>query len=258
MAESDGRTGGRCLKVVETACEILELLAREDEVGVTELAGRLDVPKTTAHSYLRSLEECGLARNDGGRYAASLRLLELGGRVRERQEMYEVARPEADALARATGEAVNVGVHERGRQVVLYAAEGEDAVWDQPTVGSHAYLNQTAIGKAILSRLPAEAVDRIVDRHGLPAETSHTITDRETLRAELATVRERGYALQNGEYQEGIFALGRPVCVDGAVIGAVSVTGPTSRLGDDDAREEYVDALVECVNVIELKYEHYL
>ena len=258
MNDSDSRANDGALKVVGRAFEILELLTRSEDVGVTELARRLDIPKTTAHSYLRSLERWGLARNDGGRYSASLRLLELGGRVRGSRKVYEAARPEVDELARATGEAVNLGVHEEGKQVILYVAEGENAIWDQPTVGSYAFLNQTAIGKAILSQLPAETVADIVDRYGLPAKTEHTITDRVELRRELETIRERGYAVQDNEFQEGIFAIGCPIRVDGTVVGAVSVTGPASRLTDDDTREEYVDLLTQCVNVIELKCEHYL
>ena len=246
------------LKVVATTTEILEVLTRMDEIGVTELADRLEVPKTTAHSYLQSLESCGLAENDEGRYSASLKILEYAGRIRNRMDLYKAARSEIDELARETGEAVNVGVCEGGEQVIVYMAEGENAIWDQPSIGNRTFLNQTAIGKSILAYLPESRVRDIVDRHGLPEKTKYTITDEEELFEELAEIREQGYAVQDQEYQTGVFAVGVPIRVQDETIGAVSVTGPASRLTNEEVKKRNLEKLTECVNVIEIQYEHYL
>lgn len=248
----------RSLKVVSTTFEVVEELVRTDAVGVTELADELEIPKTTAHSYLKSLEHCGLAENDEGRYSASLKLLEYAGRLRNDIDLYAASRAKVDELARETGEAVNVGVRKAEEHVTVYVAEGENAIWDKPALGNRAHLNQTAIGKAILSQLPEAEVRDLVERHGLPAKTRHTITDEDELFAELATIRDQGYAVQDQEYQTSVSAIGVPVCVDGEPVGAISVTGPTSRITTNDVQEQILEQLTECVNVVEIQYEHYL
>lgn len=249
---------GRPLKVTRITFEVLELVVDRGEVGVTELAEHLDLPKSTAHTYLDSLVRCGYLRNEGGRYRASYRLLEMGGRVRHDTPVFQAARTEIDALADRTGEVVNLGVEEDARRVLLYEAEGENAIWDNSPIGGHEHLHMTAIGKSILAHHPPEFVDGVVEEHGLPAATERTITDRDALRADLEATRERGYAIEDEEHRAGIWAIGMPIRRrNEPPVGAVSIVGPESRISDDDHRETFVEALTETVNVIQLQYEHY-
>lgn len=173
-------------------------------------------------------------------------------------DVYKAARSDVDTLARDTEEAVNVGVCENGKQVIIHVSEGDNATWDQPSIGERDFLNQTAIGKVILAHLPEERVTEIIDTHGLPKKTEHTITNEDELFQELTEIRDQGYAIQDEEYQLGVSAIGVPIQVTDGPIGAVSVTGPTSRLTTDEIQKRYLEQLTECVDVIELQYEHYL
>jgi len=114
-------------------------------------------------------------------------------------EIYKIAKPEIDRLAEETGELANLLVEEHGLGSYLHRARGQDAVQVEAHVGTRVYLHSTALGKAILGHMPADRRDEILDRHGLPERTPRTTTEREELLAELETVREQGYAFDNGE-----------------------------------------------------------
>jgi DNA-binding IclR family transcriptional regulator len=253
--ESDGN---QRLKVVKTAFKILNRLVEADEMGVTELGKELDIPKSTAHTYLKTLEECGYVINMDGTYRISLKLLKHGGNLRGDYDIYQAGKSEIDALARETDEVANLSVEERGQRVILYGAEGENAIWDDTQVGDHAYLHWTAMGKAMLSQFPKKKVEHLIDEKGLPQATEETITEREPLFKELQQIRERGFSIERDEHKLGISAVGAPVTdSDGELLGAISVVGPTNRFSENGRIDELGQRLLESVNVIELQYTHY-
>lgn len=255
-ASPDGQS--QSLTVVERAFEILEHLAGAETVGVTELADALDVPKTTAHSYLTTLENMGYAINDDGQYRLSLRILWHAGQLRHSFSLYQVGYSQVDRLAYETGEAVNLGVPENGERVIIYGAEGENAVWDDAPIGSRTPLNLTAIGKAILSHWSESRLESFLDGHELGETTESSLSDEGQLRADLEETYERGYSIEDEEHIVGVRAFGMPIKEsDGTVIGAISITGPTSRLSQEATEEELVNKLHETVNIIELRHEQY-
>jgi DNA-binding IclR family transcriptional regulator len=249
-------TGTNSLAVVERTFRIIEHLATVEETGVTELADELGIPKTTAHSYLKTLENVGYAVNDGGSYRLSLRILLHAGRLRHSFALYQVGRSQVDRLARETGEAVNLGVPENGERVIIYGAEGENAIWDDVPVGSRTPLNLTAIGKAILSHWPDSRLRTFLDDRTLGDETHRSLSTEEQLLDDLEAIRNRGYSIENEEHIVGVRAYGMPIKrSDGSVIGAMSITGPNSRLEQEEAEDELVGKLRETVNIVELRYE---
>jgi DNA-binding IclR family transcriptional regulator len=122
------------------------------------------------------------------------------------------------------------------------------------TVGERMYLHTTAAGKAILAEYPEERVDFIVDRTGLPRQTDRTITSREALKRELDGIRQRGYALNRGEDQEGVYAIGQVARKpSGAVLGAISVAGPTYRTKKRRFEERLTSTLDEHIGKLEAR-----
>jgi len=97
--------------------------------------------------------------------------------------------------------------------------------------------HSTALGKAMLAHLPPEEVTRLLDTVGMPRRTANTITDRGRLFSELATVRVRGYSVDNIENEDGIRCVGAPIFDHRReVVGAISVSGPASRMPLERAR----------------------
>jgi DNA-binding IclR family transcriptional regulator len=259
MTDPDPPSDGTAsLSVVERAFNILEQLAATESTGVTELAEKMDIPKTTAHSYLKTFEKMGYAINDGGQYRLSLRILLHAGRLRHSFALYKVGRPQVDRLARETGEAVNLGVPEAGQRVIIYGAEGENAVWDDVPLGSRTPLNLTAIGKAILSGWSESRLEAFLTEYTLGSTTEHSLDTEAALLDDIGATRDRGYSIESEEHILGVRAFGIPITTsDGAVIGAISLTGPNSRLRQEETETELVNKLQQTANIITLRYQQY-
>ncbi|WP_020222785.1 IclR family transcriptional regulator, partial [Halarchaeum acidiphilum] len=220
-----GAAGGETVGSDETLFAIAEQLRESDGAGVTELADRLGLAKSSVHKHLRTMVEHGYAVNRDGTYHVGLEFFRVGEYTRDRYEVYHAAKGPVDALAAETGEMVWLIVEENGRAMYLYGSRGDAEISLESIVGTWRHLHVNSGGKAILATLPETEIERILDRHGLPMRTENTVTDREELRAELAAVRERGYAVNRGEDVEGLHALGAPIRHDGVVHGALAVAG---------------------------------
>lgn len=239
-----------------TSFQILEALVDLEGAGVSELASTLGVPKSTTHNHLQTLVQNEYVVRENDTYDVGLRFLRLGEYSRTRNRVFTIARPEIESLATETGELANLNVEEYGRGVFLHRAKGSDAVHMDTYAGKRVYLHTTAFGKAILAYLSAERVDEIIAQHGLPAVTDRTVTDPDELRAELDTIAERGFAFEREERLEGLCCVAAPIIVSDSVVGAVSVSGPESRMQGTWFTEELPDLIRQTTNVIEVNLRY--
>lgn len=245
------------IRAIDRAFTIIDGLKELNGATITELADHVDLPKSTVYNYLQTLLADEYVVEDEGIYRVGLRFLEIGEHARCKQELYQVAPPEIDKLAQETGELANLVVEEHGLGVYLYRSKGDDAVDLDNPVGKRQYLNGTAFGKAMLAYMSEEDIERIIDRHGLPTRTKHTVTDRETLYEELDEIRDRGWALDDGEGLQGLRCVGVPILTDDETVhGAVSISGPKSRFRGERFREEIPDMLQSATNVIEINMNY--
>lgn len=250
MAKSATNT----VNAVRTTFRILETLEERDGARVTEVANALDLPKSTIHNHLQTLldEEYIVKDPDDQRYRIALRHLKFGEQARN-QTVFQVAKPEVRRLASDTGEHANFAMTEHGYGVYVFKETGEKAVKLDSYPGKRVFMHTTAFGKAMLAHFPEGRVEEILDRHGLPERTEHTITNRETLFEELAEIRSQGYAVDNEERLLGMRCVAAPILAsDDAILGAISVSGPKSRITDEYITEELVDSVVGAANVIEI------
>lgn len=246
------------INAVENAFTVVESLENLDSGTVSELADYVGMPKSTASVYLKTLQEAGYVVQEGDEYRLSLRFLKHGGYARHRLDIYQAAKPQIDELSNETGEVADLGIEENGKRVLVYKSEGPEGITQKPITGDYTHMHMTALGKALLAWLPEERVDEIVDTHGLPPATQFTITDREELLEELATIRKQGYALEDQERREGIRAIGVPIQDnDGHAIGAISISGPMSKLTEKRISNELLDRVRNAVNIIEIRHKNY-
>lgn len=213
---------------VDRAVSALEYLARHGEARVSEVAAAIDVHKSTASRLLTVLLNRGLVEVAGerGRYRLGFGLVRLAGAVGSRLDVVGHGRDLCDELVTVSGETVNLAVR-RGEQVFnIHQSAGDSAVavnW----VGRPTPLHATSSGKVLLAWAPV----------GHPAEldlerfTAHTVTDPDVLSHQLSRARSQGWAATLGEYEDGLNAVAAPVFgLAGAVIAALSVSGPSYRL----------------------------
>jgi DNA-binding IclR family transcriptional regulator len=240
---------------IKTAGRVFAILETLDEVGeatLTELARRLDTPRSTVYDHLSTMVDEGFLVKEEQSYRLSLRFLSFGMTARERIRAAPVVQPALERLAEETGEIAWFLVEEDGLGVYLNKAKGRDAVQPYGKVGNRVHLHDIAAGKAILAWLPPERVSEIVDRHGLPGRTDRTITDREALFAELEAVRERGVAFNDCESMERFRAVASPIVTGEEVHGSIVVSGPETRLEGERFERELPDLVSGTANAVAL------
>jgi len=241
---------------VERAFLVVEHLAEHGEMGVSELSSQLDMPVSTVYDYLQSLTEMGYVTKADKQYKPTTKFLEVGYQQLHRSNIYRAARSELADLAARTGEHVTLMTEENGEGVLLDVQEGDQAVDFLAYPGARMPLHATAPGKAILAHLPEARVDDIIDRRGLPAITNNTVTEPERLREQLQAVRERGYAVDDGERIAGMVLVAAPVLDrSNRLRAAVCVAGPRNRF-HAKRREEISDLVKETANVIQIQMDY--
>ena len=220
----------RSVQSVDRALDLLEaLVAAEGEVAITALATRTGLHVSTVHRLLATLLRRGYVRQnpETSRYYAGAKLATLSEGRSRFGELRLRARPLLRSLTEATRETANL--------VVL---DDLQAVYIEFTaVGNRTPLHATGAGKALLANLPAARRDALLERLDLRGYTSRTIVDRAALRRTLDEVREKGYALDDEEYDEGVRCVavavvgppGKDATV-GAPVAALSISAPASRM----------------------------
>lgn len=244
------------LTTVHRAMEVLDLLWELDGAGPTELSKRMDLPDSTVYDYLRSLSETKYVTRENGEYHLSSYFFTVGGKMRYRNRLFQVAKPEMKRVAAETDELVGLTIESDGKAVVFHQEEGSQALSLGTHPGAATPLHTVASGKAILAHLPEEEVDEIVATHGLESRTEYTITDPDRLKAELAQIREDGYALDYDEQVIGMGMAAVPLLVEDRMLGALSVVVPTRRLQNEPFQEELIRILQETEDTITINYKY--
>lgn len=245
------------VRTTEKSFRVVEQMQQHDGSRIYELEEELDMTKGAIHNHLSTLREQGFVNKEGDEYRLSLQFLTLGGQVRSDYPIYELGRQKIDQLANDTGMLTNLATEENGQGVYLYQSKGEYAVSLDTYVGYRIHLHYTGIGKAILAYLPRERVEEIIDSWGLPRATENTITEPSALFDELETIREQGYALDQEERTEGLACIAAPVLLDDEVLGAISISAPTRRLGTGRFDDEIIGEVESTANelALDIKYK---
>jgi IclR family transcriptional regulator, acetate operon repressor len=220
--------------------------------GVSQLARDVQVPVSTAHRLLAGMVPLGFVSFDPERrrYSLGLRAFELGQRVASARRLTDVALPTMRRVTGATGETTLLAVLSGEDALYVERTEGRHLarIWGAPGVrGAPQY---TSLGKCLLAFLPAEEREEILSHLRLERLTPRTLTDAGELREELLRTRERGYATNDEEHEEGVRAVGVPV-IDrrGRPAAALSVATLTFRHSMQDL-EEFVPLLREAAGEI--------
>jgi DNA-binding IclR family transcriptional regulator len=227
------------IAVVVRTLDLLETLAAAGApLGPTELAARLGTTKSAAYRILATLELRGYVRKDPAtaRYRLGTRLAYLGERSLAALDLRRAARGALETLYQRFHETVNLGVREGQEIVYIDMIESDQGLRMAARLGGRDALHATALGKAMLAYWPEQQRAALL-AGPLPARTPHTITDRAALAQELDHIRAAGIAEDREENERGAGCFGAPIFDHtGAVIAAISIAAPASRLDDTRAR----------------------
>ena len=219
---------------VDRAITVMEFLSRRGWSGVTEVSRELDIHKSTAYRLLTTLRDRGLVEQDVAteKYRLGFGLVLLARSVSADLDILRCAKPLSERLSDRTGETVTVAVLEGDDAVVIHQSLSRIFALSVDWTGRHTPLHATAAGKIFMVYMPEDQLQRILERP-LERFTENTIVDPETLREHASRIPDDGYAHTLEELETGLSAVGAPIrCAEGAVVGAVSVSGPAFRLSD--------------------------
>lgn len=240
---------------VKSATRVLDLLemlaAAPEQVGVSEIARRLGIPKSSTHMLLGTLEARGYVVGDDDRRFHLNPIFSREGRSwvgGSSMVLMRLANPVMRALADSTGESSFLGVASDEAHVEYIAkAVSAHEVRCDAELGLPRPMHSTSVGLVMLAFQPAERTERFLQRGKLERVTAQTVADVRHLRRELAQVRERGYSVVRDTNSPGASGIAAPIFdAGGAVIAALNVSAPTSRF--DPVLKKAAQALVRAAD----------
>jgi IclR family KDG regulon transcriptional repressor len=224
-------------QVLDRTFQMLGVLADDRAgLGVTELATKLDLHKSTTHRLVMVLESNRFVEKEPGtaKYRLGSRIVELGLSALSRLDIYAIARPHMRELVAETGETAHLGVMRGGEVVSVVNVETTRALRTPSEVGTRHAAHCSSLGKAILAFNGNEAIDAFLKDRKLEGFTRNTITSPDLFRKELEVVKRNGFAVDDEEREEGLRCIGAPVWNNhGEVVAAVSIAGPAFRITRD-------------------------
>ena len=231
---------------VRKAVAVLLVVAQSDRpLSLTEVAREAGIPVPTARRLLLTLTGSSLLKRDGKDYGLGIRAFEIGKKAEKALDLIGVSRPHLRVLADQTGENANLAVLDGADVVYLACEECSKMVRAFTVQGARVSAHATGVGKVLLSGLKDAQIAEIYAGKPLPKFTSRTVGTLDGLLAEVRMARESGYAVDEGEREEGVLCFAAPVRdYAGRVVAAVSVSGPSARFGEH--RSESVSTTSEC------------
>ncbi len=252
VAGGAGLSTSSLLGSVRNAARVLRSFTFADhELGVSEIARRLDLSTSTAHRLIATLEaERLLEQNrETGKYRLSLALFELGRTVTAHVALHRAALPALMTLHHKTGEMVQLAVLDGTEVVFVERLESSHLLPEARQIEHRVPAHWTSSGKVLLAALPRAEQERRLKGPALSAGTIHTITDRVVLLTELEAVRRRGWASNNQESRIGLSSVGVPVRgADTSVCAAVTLVGSSEHI--NPAASGYRAAVMEAAALI--------
>lgn len=240
------------VRAVERAMQILAAFDSEHEDrGVSEIAQATGLHKATTHRIMMTLLNGGFLERaeDGERFRLGLRVVELGLGALRRLDVRRAAFPYMEQLVERFQETCDLGIFDRGSVLYVEVVHSQHSLTIAARVGRRLPAYCTASGRVFLAFLPPEVVEPILNGPLVPC-TGETITSLAHLREELEATRQRGYALDLEELEEGIRAVSAPIRdIDGHVIAALSMPGPVNRMPPERI-PEIAAAVVEAADAI--------
>lgn len=226
----------RVIGSVQRAIDILNLFdPYTPELGTTEIARELDLPKSTVAGLVHTLEKNGfLDQNPENRkYRLGFRLAERAGVLLEQFDLRQVAAPVLEALRDDCNESVNLGVLDGEEVVYIERMHGMNMLGMRSEIGKREKAHSTALGKAILAQQSPKDLRHFIAHQDFAPVTPRTITSPAAFADELQATRERGFALDDQENELGGRCVAAPIFdYQGKAVAAVSISVPLQRMPD--------------------------
>lgn len=221
---------------VDRVLDIIEVLSTEhDGIGVTAIAGRVGLHKSTAHRLLATLAARGyVAKTGEGNYKIGLKLIEAVSCYINSLELQTEARPYLVEMTGELGLTSHLGILDKDQVVYIEKMDVVSSVKMYSQIGLRMHAYCSSLGKCLLSNYSKEELDGIMKDCSFIRFTNNTIGSIEALHKEMTKVRKQGWAMDNEEFEIGHRCIGAPIYdYKGDIIAAVSASGPKNLVSDE-------------------------
>ncbi|MDP3962217.1 MAG: IclR family transcriptional regulator [Pseudorhodobacter sp.] len=233
------------IQSLDRAIDLMNTLAEGGAMTLSEVAARMAQSPATLYRILTTLQRRALVEADAKSQEWSIGpdAFRLGAAFLRRSSMVDRARPVMRHLMEMTGETSNLGIEKSDRVMFVCQVETEETIRAFFPLGTLSPLHASGIGKVMLSRASAARLDRLFKDGDLESFTRQTIVTRQAIGAELARIRQQGFAFDNEEKAEGMRCIAAPIVnFHGEAIAGISISGPSHRL--TMAKVEAIGSLV--------------
>ena len=205
---------------------VLESCAASDRpLSLAELVQRTGMPKTTLHRVCWKLVQHEMLEHDDEGFRVGTKMFALGSTNPRLRRLRSISMPYLQALVARSGWVVNLAILSNRRALIVEEVFGDQMPSVRRMGGATMPLHATAIGKALLSGLEADALDDLVGTSALRPFTRRTIVRPNLLRDHLARIRRTGIAFSHEEWSMGTSGVAAPVIAGGRVVAAVALVG---------------------------------
>jgi len=221
------------VKALDRGIGLLKVLADDGSLALSDLAQRVDIPSSTTHRLLATLQKHGLVEFDEGfqTWAIGVESFRIGSHYLARTNLVDAARPILRALMEQSGETANLAIGKSGDVIFISQMETPNPIRAFFQAGACSPMHASGIGKALLAEMDDERVARIIRQNGLERFTPNTITGSARLHDDLEISRKRGWAYDDEERHVGMRCIAAGVFNEhGEVVAGISISGPTLRV----------------------------
>ncbi len=217
------------------AFKIIDVISETPNgLRLIDISKQLKYDKATTLRFLSTLESIGVLNKKDDKYFPGLKLFELGLKVPFKMIVAYKVHNILEDLSNELNETVNFGVLFENKVLYIDKIESNRSLQINTHIGNKISLHCTALGKAILSVLPENEFNIILNKIQLTKKTKHTIVKKEEFLKEIQTTKERGFSIDNEEFEEGLRCVSVPIRLKNiGFYGAISVSGPITRFTNE-------------------------
>lgn len=235
------------------ACNILRCLSKDKcHFKISEVARLLQLDRSATYRILLSLEKCGFVGKDKktAEYSLGMAAFEIGNTYLRRMDFIQISKPIMTDLALEVQETVHLAILSDTEIVYVDKVDSPRTLGVMSKIGQRAPVYCTALGKTLLAHQPKDELLRIIKEIKLKPFTKNTITSKRRLVEELKVIREKGYALDQREYEEDVECIGGSIRNHlGDVIAALSISGPQKKI-NTPKEKQYIDQVMKATSLI--------
>ena len=223
------------VQALDRGLTLLRELAKARNITLSDLATRTEIPTSSTHRILSTLQKHGFVEFDetSQEWMIGIEAFRIGNTYLVRTNLVEAARKTLRDLMEETGETANLAIADKGDVVFVDQVETHNPIRAFFRPGTRGHMHSSGIGKVLLAHFPQREVEKIIHTRGQPEFTEKTLTTREDLLTDLKTIRLRGWSIDDEERYSGMRCVASAIYnTFGETIAGISVSGPTIRLPD--------------------------